>query len=101
SPADATHPEFGGRLTTHFPAGASSSDATHSTHTAGTMIASGINPLAKGMAPAATLHGFGVDDAGTWLDKKDQDIQTLGSVADNNSWGFILGWCDTRCDGPT
>jgi hypothetical protein len=94
SPADATHPEFGGRLTTHFPSGASTSDSLHATHTGGTMIASGINPMAKGMAPAATLHGYDACDDCDWLSDKETQLPLVHSVADNNSWGYILGWCD-------
>jgi subtilisin family serine protease len=105
SPGDASHPEFGGRLITHFPSGAGTSDQDHATHTAGTMIAAGnqsnpSSPLAKGMAPAATLHGYCVSDAcsNSWLNDKNVQLHAVGSVADNNSWGFILGW--TR-DGST
>jgi len=102
SPADATHQEFQGRLTTHFPAGASTSDQLHATHTAGTMIAAGINPLAKGMAPAATLHGYDACDDCNWLDDKLRQLPIVKSIADNNSWGYILGWCDSsRCEAPT
>jgi hypothetical protein len=106
APADATHPEFGGRLFVHYPAGASTADADHATHTAGTMIASGAtgNPNsanAKGMAPAATLHEYDACDACDWLGDKDTKVPAVGSVADNNSWGYILGWCQSRCDAST
>ena len=90
------HVEFGDR---HLSAttGGSSSDGLHATHVAGTMIAAGINPEAKGMAPAARLHQFcvqtpcGGSDM-SFLDEKDEILPTLGVVADNNSWGFVLGW---------
>jgi subtilisin family serine protease len=96
---DASHPEFQGRLTTHGPfAGTSSDDVNHATHTAGTMIAAGLTARAKGMAPAATLHAFdALSD--NWLDLK-QSLPTYSPVADNNSWGYILGWCNTgKCTG--
>jgi Subtilase family len=101
SPADATHPEFQGRLTTHFPSNASTSDRLHATHTGGTMIAAGINPQAKGMAPQATLHGYDACDDCDWLGDKRTQLPLVGSIADNNSWGYILGWCDSGkgCDG--
>src|SRR5205814_8930746 len=61
APPDTTHPEFGGRLTTHITClGASDSSCNsvsnqqHATHVAGTMTATGINPLASGLAPPAT-----------------------------------------------
>ena len=88
--ADASHPEFSGRLTTHV----SDAVAEHPTHVSGTMIAQGIDPQAKGMAPAATLHDFNAnDDIGMVLDNKQNMLPSLSVVADNNSWGYVLGWC--------
>jgi hypothetical protein len=90
----ASHPEFGGRVTLHA-TGGSTGDRQHATHTAGTIGAAGINPAAKGMAPAVRIHQFcvtcGQDDLG-WLSLKDEQLAPLGVVADNNSWGFVLGW---------
>jgi hypothetical protein len=100
APADPTHVEFEGRLTVHFQCNGTndtsctgSSNQQHPTHVAGTMIAKGINPDAKGMAPQATLHEYrGADSHGTWLVQKDSTLRDLGSVGDNNSWGFTVGW---------
>lgn len=86
---DAKHPEFGNRVTLHN----TGSPASHPTHVAGTLIAAGINPVAKGMSPAATLHSFDVSDG-------DVDVPVLvhdsviptASVADNNSWDFGFSW---------
>jgi hypothetical protein len=92
--ADTAHPEFGGRLVANTTGGAKS-DAEHATHTAGTMIASGVNPAAKGMAPQATLQGFSafsLTDPATYLTFKSKVAPTYGSVADNNSWGYVFGW---------
>jgi len=94
APGDATHPEFGGRLITHFPANAGTSDSYHATHTAGTMIAAGLNAQARGMAPAATLHGYDACDDCDWLSDKRTQLPLVNSAADNNSWGYILGWCE-------
>jgi hypothetical protein len=92
--AQATHPEFGGRLTLHASGGATS-DRLHATHVSGTIGASGVNAPAKGMAPAVTIHQFcvlcGQGDF-DWLDLKRDALSPLGVVADNNSWGFVLGW---------
>ncbi|HEY0160498.1 MAG TPA: S8 family serine peptidase [Thermoanaerobaculia bacterium] len=88
------HPEFQDRFEVHLDSG----DAGHSTHVAGTMIAAGINAQAKGMAPKARLHQFCVASDGNndcqnnWLDDKDTQLAPRGVVADNNSWGYILGW---------
>jgi hypothetical protein len=90
--AASDHPEFGGRLITHV-APADAASAQHATHVAGTIIAAGVNPQAKGMAPAATLHEFDVrPDFPIVLDTKQNQLPPLGVVADNNSWGFQLGW---------
>lgn len=97
--ADPNNAEFQGRLTVEFTCGSASSDPDctdktntyHATHVAGTMIAAGLQAAAKGMAPKATLHEFR-GNSGSWLSRKQNTLASLGSVADNNSWGFILGW---------
>lgn len=84
--ADATHVEFGGRLTKHSAVGVKD----HPTHVAGTIAAAGIRPESRGMAPAATLHQFHTDDHFTT--SKDVNLPALGVAVDNNSWNFIAGW---------
>lgn len=97
--AQASHPEFGGRLTVNA-AGGSFSDKSHATHVAGTIGASGVNPFAKGMAPNAHIYQFCLPVSANqcedidFLDLKDQRLQPLGITADNNSWGWELGWFD-------
>lgn len=92
----ASHPEFEGRLTVHM-TGGSSSDKEHATHVAGTIAGAGLNPRARGMAPKARIHQLCVRTGGNgckndWLEDKDTQLPTLGVVADNNSWGYIIGW---------
>jgi hypothetical protein len=95
---DGSHPEFGGRLTSHFDAGRPVD--SHATHTSGTMIAAGLNAAAKGMSPAATLHAFDANpslpngdfDSVKLFSTKRDDTKAAGSVADNNSWDFALSW---------
>lgn len=89
---DVAHQEFGGRVISHF-------DATrpvdlHATHVSGTLVASGVNRDAKGMAPAATLHAYDAqdDDFSVTLVRKLTGPASVGSVADNNSWDFGLSW---------
>jgi hypothetical protein len=97
-PPDVTHPEFSGRVISHFAAGRTA-DA-HATHVSGTMVAAGINPKAKGMAPTATLHAFdgqpltadGSFDFDALMQQKLNGPKAVGSVADNNSWDFGLSW---------
>lgn len=109
-PGQASHPEFGGRLINEYACkGTSDSTCTdssnqaHATHTAGTMIAAGTgNAEAKGVAPKATLHGYralcdgqsecGANAGADWLSTKQNTLKSIASVADNNSWGVVLGW---------
>lgn len=102
--AQATHPEFridggGSRLTLHALGGAAD-DKEHATHVAGTIGAAGVQPNAKGMAPKARIHEFcvavdGLNQCeGDWVEIKDEELTPLGIIADNNSWGYDLGWYD-------
>jgi hypothetical protein len=89
--ADSTHPEFGGRLHVHF-TGGGVDDIQHATHVAGTIGAVGLKTRAKGMASEATIEGYQACDECDWLTEKQQQLGKVGSAADNNSWGFTLGW---------
>lgn len=97
--AQASHVEFGGRMT--IPSTTlegSAGDRRHATHVAGTIMASGVRADAKGMAPNATIHNFCVRNpssnkcSGLWLSHKEDKLAPLGVIADNNSWGYVLGW---------
>lgn len=94
--AQTSHPEFGGRVTTHPPGfcGGTGSSCTsnkrHATHVIGTIAAAGNTAGAKGMAPMAMVHEFPVSD--DWLDLKRDELAPLGVAVDNNSWGYVLGW---------
>ncbi len=92
--AQASHVEFEGRLTTHA-TGGSSGDKNHGTHVSGTIGAAGVRVDAKGMAPKVRIHQFCVtcgQESLAWLEAKEDDLAPLGVVADNNSWGYVLGW---------
>lgn len=92
--AQSTHPEFQGRLTVHA-TGGSIGDKTHATHVSGTIGAGGVNPDAKGMAPKSTIHQYRASgSASAWLRSKADNLAPLNVVADNNSWGYVLGWQD-------
>lgn len=59
----------------------------HATHVAGTMIAAGVNPLARGMAYATNLQAYDLDN----------DLSEMSSAApnlllSNHSYGAIAGW---------
>ena len=91
----ASHVELGGRFNVMTTGGATS-DQAHATHVAGTMAASGVNPAAKGMAPSATIYQFkaelGSNGEALYNATKTNELATRGVVADNNSWGFVIGW---------
>ena len=95
--AQQDHVEFGGRLTVNA-IGGSNSDKNHATHVAGTIGAAGVSPAAKGMAPAVRIHQQCVETGSNqcrdrdWLEDKEKLLSPLGVLADNNSWGYVLGW---------
>ncbi|HEX7707294.1 MAG TPA: S8 family serine peptidase, partial [Thermoanaerobaculia bacterium] len=91
SGAQDSHVEFGGRLTVHTAQGGG--DGRHATHVAGTIGAAGVNPKAKGMAPNAKIEQFVVTGSSGTLNRK-RDLAGLGVIADNNSWGYVLGWSE-------
>ena len=59
----------------------------HGTHVAGTLIAAGVRPEARGMAPGATLQAH---------DFLDDDLEMIALAptlsASNHSYGFLTGW---------
>jgi hypothetical protein len=81
----ANHQELNGRT---VPKDAASTVVYHATHVAGTMIASGINPTARGMAwgaPNLLVYDF------------DNDIAEIARAASdlllsNHSYGYQAGW---------
>ncbi len=80
-----THQEYGGRVvmgdgatTTHY----------HSTHVAGTIMASGVVPSAKGMAYAANLRAF--DWNSDQVEMANEAAN--GCLMSNHSYGFGRGW---------
>jgi len=80
-----THQEFGGRVTqVDSPVGISN----HATHVAGTLIASGAEAQAKGMAHQATLKAY------DWNNDEDEMATAAlnGMEVSNHSYGYITGW---------
>jgi hypothetical protein len=80
-----SHQEFGGRVvqgdgitTLNF----------HSTHVAGTMIASGVDAAAKGMAPEAQLRAFDWNNDASEVAAEGAN----GALISNHSYGCIRGW---------
>jgi hypothetical protein len=79
-----THVEMVGRVTQQDNASTSSS---HSTHVAGTMIATGISVSARGMAFGANLKAWDFSNDDTEMSAAAKDL----SIS-NHSYGFPAGW---------
>lgn len=80
-----THVEMNGRITQKDNPG---SFDDHGTHVAGTMIASGVNPLAKGMAfglPGMIAYDFNNDN-------QEMFSEGGGLLISNHSYGYLAGW---------
>jgi hypothetical protein len=80
-----THVELTGRVTQRDNP---SSTVDHSTHVAGTLIATGVNPAAKGMAFGLT--GLLAYDYAN--DMNEQSSEAAGLLVSNHSYGFNAGW---------
>ncbi len=89
--ADASHPDFGGRLTVRD----SSGQSTHGTHVCGTVGGDGTNSGGQheGMAPAVTIQSYGFEQEGGlsegFLYTDPGDIEQDYSDAINN-WGAVV-----------
>lgn len=82
--ARSTHQEFTGRITLGDGAG----HASHATHVAGTMVASGVDAAAKGMSYAAQIRSYDWNRDSSEMSSEGG----AGLVISNHSYGFITGW---------
>jgi len=84
-----THIELAGRVTQKDGAAVSTSEGSvHATHVTGTMMATGINPLAKGMSfkmPGIQAYDFNNDNS-------EMSSAASGLLLSNHSYGTISGW---------
>jgi Subtilase family len=80
-----THQELRGRATQNDNP---STTNYHATHVAGTMVASGINPLAKGMSYQASLRCYDWNDDGIEMNA----AARAGMLISNHSYGDVAGW---------
>ncbi|MDR6193133.1 S8 family serine peptidase [Siphonobacter sp. SORGH_AS_0500] len=78
------HVEFSGRVTQVDNV---TSNNSHATHVAGTMIASGVNPLAKGMSTGASLRAWDFNN-----DISEITSAASGLLISNHSYGQLAGW---------
>jgi hypothetical protein len=80
-----THREYAGRVVQEdSPAGT----LFHATHVAGTMIASGVDPQAKGMSYEATLAAYDWNND----DAEMAAAAAAGMNVSNHSYGYVAGW---------
>ncbi len=80
-----THDELSGRVTQQDGA---TTLSDHATHVAGTMIATGVNASAQGMANGATIDAYDFNSDDTEM----TDAAANGLTLSNHSYGFITGW---------
>ncbi|HEY4206711.1 MAG TPA: S8 family serine peptidase, partial [Puia sp.] len=80
-----THVELTGRVT-QVDGNTNLSD--HSTHVAGTMVAAGVNPVAKGMSYGAQLKAYDFDNDESEMYNAAQN----GLLVSNHSYAVIAGW---------
>jgi hypothetical protein len=80
-----THQELTGKVTQRD---GNTTSSNHATHVAGTMIASGVEPSAKGMAGAASL------DAYDWSNDQGEmaTAAAQGLLLSNHSYSLTTGW---------
>jgi len=80
-----THQELTGRINQQdLPSG----NSDHSTHVAGTILASGAQTNAYGMAPVAELDAYDWDDD----DSEMATAASAGLLISNHSYGIGVGW---------
>ncbi|MCP4461066.1 MAG: S8 family serine peptidase [Cytophagales bacterium] len=85
----ASHVELTGRVTQQD---GETSLNDHATHVAGTMIASGVDPTAMGMAPNASIDSY------DWDNDNSEMLDSYLKLS-NHSYGFIRGWDGTTWRG--
>jgi subtilisin family serine protease len=94
----ATHQEFGDRVRFMDTVPHSHGVALHATHVAGTIGATGIHPLARGMAPEVRIESYDFDgdlaEVTTRAMSDPNDAQML--QVSNHSYGYVCGWDDSE-----
>jgi hypothetical protein len=83
-----THQELVGRVTWADSYDPGTTYHYHSTHVAGTLIASGVKPQAKGMSYQANLRAFDWDNDASEMASE----AAAGMTLSNHSYGFGRGW---------
>lgn len=83
------HPEYIGRAFQGIHETPTTFVSTHATHVAGTLIASGVDPNARGMSPSASVNYY---QMGSWQSALPLEAAD-GTLLSNHSWGTLnQGW---------
>lgn len=65
----------------------------HGTHVGGTMVAAGVNPRARGMAPSSFLRSYDWDDdVAEWIEVANATATNQSVVTSNHSYGPTPSW---------
>jgi hypothetical protein len=83
-----SHTEFGGRAQ---PADGAAENSTHVTHVTGTILATGVNANARGMATEAQAITFDFDNDLVEMTTQSTPDQTTLLIS-NHSYGTLAGW---------
>ena len=83
-----THQEFNNTGSPRVTLGDNAQASDHATHVAGTMVAGGVQPRAKGMAYEAMLKSYDWNNAESEM----ATAAAAGMLISNHSWGYITGW---------
>ncbi len=85
-----THQELTGRVTV---LDGSTTEGSHATHVAGTLIATGINANVKGMAPGAGISAFTTSQADAEMTSNGASAPNTSKLyVSNHSYGVGQGW---------
>lgn len=80
------HVEFGNRILSKE----GNNFTSHATHVTGTILAAGVNPLAKGMAPQASAYTYYFNNDLSEMSVAANAAQPL--LLSNHSYGAVTGW---------
>lgn len=94
----ADHQEFGGRMVVKD----GSAAINHATHVGGTLIASGVQTNARGMAPAAMVDSYDWNsDTSEMTSRAASAPAQAGRIyLSNHSYGYISGWHQVNGGSP-
>jgi hypothetical protein len=74
---------------------------THATHVIGTILASGVKPEARGMAPRASVDSYDADNDTSEMAAvaaTDGQLRPTRTFLSNHSYGVTIGWDSAKAD---